>query len=365
MKIVLATLDTNISDKFSISLKDIFKTSNIDIVENYEELGNYLKEEISLFIIDNVLKFQGNPTQILSKFTKTNKDYIKKSTVNFILLSSDKNIFKGLAHFDNNVKLLHYGKSQQHNNSKIDSEINDLQSSKSLRIFIKSKQKIYLVHGFSGNQSTWNGLIKLINEDPDCKDLFEIDFYNYPTFTFSPLKLFKLFIPRKYDTISDNANSFDTKIRTDNASKFLIVGHSLGGLIIRELLINFYHANYRKKLDKVLLYAPAHNGSRLATYLGKLYRRNKHLKILTEKNNELLKLNQRWEDSHIEDKIYIKAIIGLRDKTVKKDNATYGLKAKNIDYFSGKNHLNIKNPGNKDSEIFKNFKQHLTRKHNA
>lgn len=360
MRIILATLDSSISDNICTSLKEKFKVSNIEIIENYEELGKYLDDKTNLFFIDNNLKFQGIPTQVLQKFTKTNKFFIKNSASRFILLSKDKKAFHGLAHFDSNVETLQFGKSQQNNNYKIEMLVNNLsKQANNLRAFLKEKQKIYFIHGFSGNQDTWNKLIKLIKEDIDCKDFFEVDYYNYPTFTFSPLKLFKILVPRKYDNLYDNAKSLNTKIKNDNSDNFIIIGHSLGGLIIREFLVNFYLNDYKKKLKKVLLYAPAHNGSLLATYLSKIYRRNIHLKTLVNKNDILVELNERWKKSKIEDKLYIKAIIGLRDKTVKKDSAIYGFKERNIDTFCDKNHLNIKNPGNKESQIFKNFKRHI------
>jgi len=80
---------------------------------------------------------------------------------------------------------------------------------------------------------------------------------------------------------------------------------------------------------------------------------------LKKGNENLLNLSERWEKSGIEEKIYIKGIIGLRDKTVAFDSSTFGLKKSNIDTFVDKDHLSIKSPGTKDSHIYKNFKKHL------
>jgi triacylglycerol esterase/lipase EstA (alpha/beta hydrolase family) len=359
MKIIIATLNHKQLDKISEVLKQRFKDLEIEHFENYEDVLNIFDEKASIIFIDNELLINGLKAHVLSLFTRKYKTYIKSRKNIFFFISIDKNVFTGFGHFDSNVSKIHWGKSIENNLSKIKIEL-DKQTKESplLRQKLINRKKIFFVHGFTGNKDTWKKLNELISIDPDFIGLYEIDYYNYPTFTFSPLKLLKLFISNKYDNLFDNAKSLNTKILNDNSNKIIIVGHSLGGLIIREFLISFY-SDHKKKLDKIILFAPAHNGSNWATFLKIIYRKNIHLKILSKNNWYLNDLNSRWLNSRIENKIYFKAIIGLRDKTVKKDNAIYGIQAKNIEYINNKDHLDIKNPKDVNSSIYKSFKRHI------
>jgi triacylglycerol esterase/lipase EstA (alpha/beta hydrolase family) len=359
MKIIIATLNKDLSDKISKHSKCIFRNPIIEIIENYEDIYKYINEPDNVFFIDNSLNFQNKSCSCIGKFTKTYKSIIKDNFLNIVLLSQDKENFKGLGHFGEHVVKITCGKSAQHYENRIFKYLNKLSlDNPKFRSEIKNKPKIFFVHGFSGNQATWNNLVTLINEDDDLKDLYDISYFNYPTFTFSPFKLLKIFVPRKYDTLEANALSLNTLIDSEKSKNITIVGHSLGGLIIRTFLIEYYHSQF-KKVKKILLYAPANNGSNLATFLSKIYRNNIHLKILKKGNNDLINLNNRWKKSGIEDKLYIKAIIGLRDKTVSFDSSTSGLKRKNIETFVDKNHLKIKTPGTKGSNIYINLKKHI------
>lgn len=359
MKIIIATLNKALSDIISKHAKDTFRDPEIEIIENYEDIGQHLSNNTTIFFIDNYLKLQNQTSSIIGTFTRKYKNEIKLNRLNIFLLSPDKKNFEGLAHFNDNVVEVHCGNSSHYYEGMILKHLNQLSINNPIyRKEIKFKPKMYFVHGFNGNKSTWNQMIKLIKSDDDFKDIYDLDFFNYPTFTFSLIKLFKLFVPRKYDTLEANAKSLNTLIEMETSKNITLVGHSLGGLIIRTFLIKHF-ASHSKKIKKVLLYAPANNGSKLATSLSKIYRKNIHLRILVKGNNELLNLNESWTKSGIEERIYIKAIIGLRDKTVAIDSSTLGLKESNIETFVDRNHLDIKCPGTKDSNIYKNFKKHL------
>ncbi len=360
MQVLIATLNIELRDGICKLIKDKFNTKSIEIIENYEELNKGLSNQPKIIFIDNRLFIQGIEKSVLSLLGKNISSHFTVNESHIILLSSDKHVFRGLGHLSAAIMTLHYGKSHQNNIQKLSKLINQITfDSKFLHKYQKRKIPIYFVHGFSGSQGTWRSLVELIKLDDELKDLFEIGYYNYPTFTFSPLKLFTLFNPRKYDSLENNAKSLETLLKDVDSEKFILVGHSLGGLIIRMFLLDFFAKKYRGRIKKILLYAPANNGSSLASFLSTIYRKNLHLKILKYENDYLNDLNEKWKLSGIENSVDITAIVGLRDKTIRTTSAVYGLKEKNIYYFNDKNHLSIKNPGSADSAIFLNFKKQL------
>ncbi|MHA3788365.1 esterase/lipase family protein [Flavobacterium hauense] len=129
-----------------------------------------------------------------------------------------------------------------------------------------SKKLIIFVHGFSGvSLNTWNNFSEMIvyNKKFEKSDIL---FYGYDSFkgqvTDQSSDLYHFLdkhIPDSYNTIRKSISSY---------KKVIIIAHSLGAIVSRYALLKAIDENVDwKNKCKLMLFAPAHNGSRIPNLL--------------------------------------------------------------------------------------------------
>ena len=93
------------------------------------------------------------------------------------------------------------------------------------------KKAILFVHGLAGGKSTWGNFKSIIESDEQLKDYF-VDHYEYK----SSLLMYSLSFLGKQGDIYTLADGLKTHIDQFLAefNEVVLVGHSLGGLIIRQ-----------------------------------------------------------------------------------------------------------------------------------
>lgn len=120
------------------------------------------------------------------------------------------------------------------------------------------------IHGLFSGKHTWDDLIRLLQDDREiaAKVCFERFSYSSPKFSFNPL--------RRIPTLSDLAEQLDSwLVSNPNVQKsdgVVLVGHSLGGLVIQKFLCNALTAGRGRELGRVrrvALIAVPNNGSEL------------------------------------------------------------------------------------------------------
>lgn len=134
--------------------------------------------------------------------------------------------------------------------------------------FEKPKNLVIFVHGFNGHATdTWNNFPKLIRENNDFNQS-DIIFYGYDSLKGQVNNMGLSFYRALIQFIENSPNSLGYKREViDYCFKYnniIIVGHSLGALVIRKALLFAKKDNKNwLNLTKMILFAPAHKGARI------------------------------------------------------------------------------------------------------
>lgn len=97
-------------------------------------------------------------------------------------------------------------------------------------------KRIVFVHGLGGNKESWGNFENFLHTDPSIN--VKTAFWDYRTCGMG-IKL-SHFFKSEYQGVRDLAKSFKTYIDEEHfdADEIILVGHSLGGIIIRQYLLN-------------------------------------------------------------------------------------------------------------------------------
>lgn len=137
------------------------------------------------------------------------------------------------------------------------------------------RRLIIFVHGFGGNATgTWDEFSKLKNDHERFTES-DIIFYGYPSLqqqVNNNALIFKKFILDNQKPTNDyNDCSYRNITNESEYESIVLVGHSLGAIIIRRALLTLkQEGGHNVLLDKIkmLLFAPAHKGTLIkASYI--------------------------------------------------------------------------------------------------
>lgn len=221
--------------------------------------------------------------------------------------------------------------------------------------------RVIFVHGLGGNESTWSDFPRLIKEDPKL-DL-SIDFMNYPT-PFLGIK-FLYFLQHEYQAIEDLAKSLKTLIdeKYCDANEIVLVGHSMGGLVIRKYLLEEVVAGRQLKVSKAILYSVPNRGASLATLVGRISPfKNPHLYQLSKQSEFIKLLNESWCRSKIEALVDITIVVAGNDKIVTVDSAEGVFQHLEPKQIPGVGHIDVVKPRSSSDLSFLIFKNAILKK---
>jgi len=173
-------------------------------------------------------------------------------------------------------------------------------------------KKIILVHGLGGTaDGTWGKFPEFLGNDTDLD--FEIVSYGYQ----SPNVIAQFW--QRAPSILNIANGLLTDISVhcdlDN-DEIIIAGHSLGGLIVKKLLLRLKDKKISHKIKKICFFDVPHDGSGLANIGKYISLRNRHLKQLCRDSSELDELNDQWIESGLDNSLDVLSIISANDDVV-------------------------------------------------
>ena len=180
-----------------------------------------------------------------------------------------------------------------------------------------SNSLILLVHGFGGHKErTWRRFPELLREDPDLQE-YEVATFSYPAYHWlrHPTKS----IPR----IQLVAEALNTEIcnRYREYPLIVVVAHSLGGLVVRQYLIDRALDKGVTPVSRIALFGTPNDGTGLAN-LGKLVSwRQPQVKQLCRKSELIATLNRLWSALGIGDAVDVKYVIAGQDTVVGEDSA--------------------------------------------
>ncbi|ENP8456751.1 alpha/beta hydrolase [Photobacterium damselae] len=213
---------------------------------------------------------------------------------------------------------------------------------------------IVFVHGLGGEaEATWGRFPEFLSQD-DSIDYKVIQYgYTSP----NPIKQFYLPAP----TILSIANGLltDLQHRCDlEKDDIILVGHSMGGLVIRRLLLRLKSKNIRHCIRKVCFFDVPHEGSGLANVGRHIARFNRHLKTLCRNASELDDLNDQWVDNDLDNAYDILSVIDANETVVSSMSSKSIFRNHLVETINEVNHSTIVKPKSENDTVvlvLKNF----------
>ena len=206
-----------------------------------------------------------------------------------------------------------------------------------------ARRAIVFVHGFTGSpESTWRQMFDLCASDPELSDA-ALETYSYPTRFFS----------NPFDLRSPSLGELAQGLRTDLSTRYpsveeiTLVGHSLGGLVIRQFITTEAKRGGTLNISNCVLYATPNTGSALAAFARTVSWSNIQLKMLCRRSEPIDHLNEDWVALDIESRFHVEFIVGTSDAIVTADSARL-FKTLNAQTILGEGHASIVKPNGHD-----------------
>lgn len=222
---------------------------------------------------------------------------------------------------------------------------------------VEGDHLVLFVHGLSGSAlGTWTPMLKAFEADTELGD-YAFDCYSYPT------KLLRLPFGKRMAGIREIANGLRTYIESHYGDKksLTLVGHSLGGVIVRQYVLEEIKSDRISRIKGVVLYATPHTGAALANIGKTLSRSHRHLAQLCKGSDILEIINSDWVKLKIEERVQALYIVGGCDAVVSKDSAAPYLGADNVRTLIEHGHTEVIKPTGKDDTRFMIMKTFIGR----
>lgn len=219
-------------------------------------------------------------------------------------------------------------------------------------------KKIILVHGLGGTaDGTWGKFPDFLEKDSDLD-------YSIVSYGYQSPHLIKQFYKRA-PSILNIANGLLTDIKTrcdlDN-DEIILAGHSLGGLVVKKLLLRMKDKKINHKIRKVCFFDVPHDGSGFANVGKYISFRNRHLKSLCRDSSELDDLNDQWVDSELDNVLEIMSIIAANDDIVSSSSSKSIYRHHQVETINNVNHSTIVKPESMESSSYLVFKKFVLEK---
>ncbi|MDH5922810.1 alpha/beta hydrolase [Vibrio splendidus] len=226
-------------------------------------------------------------------------------------------------------------------------------------------RKIILVHGLGGTKDgTWGLFPELLTKDKDLS--CEVLSCGYTT----PIPEF--FSPRTYTRIVERApsllniaNGILTYISEKcdlEKDEIILAGHSLGGVILKKVLLILNNRNTTHNIKKVCFFDVPHDGSTYANVGSYILPRNRHLKSLTRDSSELDDLTEQWSNSNLNNELDILSILAENDDIVSSSSSKSIFRDHPIKTILETNHRTIVKPENSNAIVYGVFKKFILKK---
>ena len=214
---------------------------------------------------------------------------------------------------------------------------------------------IILVHGLGGTaDGTWGQFPEFLEKDTELD--FSVSSYGYQ----SP-NIVKQFYQRA-PSILNIANGLLTELKAhfdlDN-DEIILAGHSLGGLVVKKLLLLMKGKKISHKIKKVCFFDVPHDGSGFANVAKYISFRNRHLKSLCRDSSELDDLNDQWIDSQLDNALDILSIIAANDDIVSSSSSKSIFRHHKVETINNVGHKTIVKPESMASSSYVVFKKFI------
>lgn len=176
---------------------------------------------------------------------------------------------------------------------------------------------IIFIHGLGGrSKKTWGKMLSVFGSDPNffrCS----LDCYQYPT---RLINLPYLSPPPGLPEIAEGLKTF-IEDRYQDFAQIDLVAHSMGGIIVRQFIVDQQNKGWTTRINKVAMIAVPNSGSSLASVAKKISWRHRQLKALSKNAVQLSSLQQSWRALDIESKVSVRYLVGGSDRCVPRKSA--------------------------------------------
>jgi surfactin synthase thioesterase subunit len=216
----------------------------------------------------------------------------------------------------------------------------------------EGKDLFLFVHGlYSSSTDTWGNFPELLSGDRDIES-FDIYLWAYPTY-----------IIGKVPTIPLVAEQLLTELRErfTTYKRIILVGHSLGGLVIRSAILKALEQGRANDIDNIfhiITFATPNDGSQIAQIASSLKIGNNHIEALGATSTFVTELRSDWinnvyapkitsSNELFKRKVPLTTVVGLEDNIVSEDSAKAFFRDPPPAVVPG-NHFSLKQPQDRD-----------------
>lgn len=197
------------------------------------------------------------------------------------------------------------------------------------------KKKVVFVHGFMGGKTTWGKFPELLNDNFDCSVAeYGFDTSYWPFFG-------------KSTTLHNLAEGLLSEIKLNcdlKNDELVLVGHSLGGLVIRQMLLNLELKGENPNIKKIAFFAVPQDGTGLANIAKYLPIRCNKLKALYKDGETVESLNDHWSYANLDLKYEILSVVGGKDAVVTSNSSKSIFRKYQVETNIDADHQNIVKP---------------------
>lgn len=218
-------------------------------------------------------------------------------------------------------------------------------------------KKVVFVHGLGGDlNKTWGNFPSLVDNDPelDCSSVkFPYECFYWPFVGASA-------------SLHNIAEALESYIRLNcsDGDEIVLVGHSLGGLVIKKFLVNqiINKNKHNFNIKKVCFFAVPHEGSGLSEIRKLVGWRNQQLKVLAKDSKYIEEFNDVWEALEATSKFEFLSVIGSKDSIVTSSSSKSLFRGCDIITLNDRGHVNIVKPEGVNDNSFKALKKFIESK---
>ncbi|ELI1840756.1 hypothetical protein RQV73_003457 [Vibrio fluvialis] len=206
---------------------------------------------------------------------------------------------------------------------------------------------IIFVHGLGGKvDGTWGKFPQFIIDDGSIEH--KVIEYGYT----SPNLFKQFYLPAP--TILSIANGLltDIQARCDlQNDDIILVGHSMGGLVIRKMLLRLNAKGINHNIRKICFFDVPHEGSGFANIGKHIAIMNRHLKALVSNSSELDDLNEQWADKKLDEHLNILSIVDANETVVSAMSSKSIFRNHPIETINEVDHSSIVKPNSENDTV--------------
>jgi tetratricopeptide (TPR) repeat protein len=179
---------------------------------------------------------------------------------------------------------------------------------------------ILFVHGLGAtSENAWGQFRRLIDEDDSLGPLADVRFFGFKT----AKTRWSLRPSSRKQKVSDLAKGLRTEIdeRYRDYASIVLVGHSMGGLVIRQYLVSEVRHGSPLRVNKAVLFAVPNQGSEMAAVANLFSVVHAQLADLTPDSPFLESLNGDWRAFGLDALIDVTHVIAGLDEAVREQSA--------------------------------------------